>query len=50
MTDLVLGQKLSDAAREYANATIAALPIPSGVHPPTVVADGNILRVELVSH
>lgn len=38
MTDLVPGQKLSDAARDYANATIAALPIPGGVHPPTVVA------------
>ena len=38
MTDLLLGQKLSDSAREYANVTIAALPIPGGVHPPTVVA------------
>ena len=38
MTDLALGQKLSDAAREYANATIAAFRIPGGVHPPTVVA------------
>jgi hypothetical protein len=38
MPDLVLGQKLSDAAREYANATIAALTVPGGVHPPTAVA------------
>jgi hypothetical protein len=38
MADLVLGQKLSDSAREYANATIAALKLPGGVHPPTVVA------------
>lgn len=38
MADLVLGQKLSDSAREYANATIGAFQIPGGVHPPTVVA------------
>jgi hypothetical protein len=38
MADLVLGQKLSDSAREYANVTIAALQFPSGAHPPTVVA------------
>ena len=38
MADLVLGQKMSDSAREYANATISALQLPGGVHPPTVVA------------
>ena len=38
MTDQVLGQKLSDSGREYANATIAALAVPGGVHPPTVIA------------
>lgn len=38
MTDLVLGQKLSDAGREFANATVSALEMPGGVHPPTVVA------------
>jgi len=37
MADLVLGKTLSDSAREYANATIAALKLPGGVHPPTVV-------------
>lgn len=37
MADLVLGQKLSDSAREFANATIAALKLPGGVHPPTVI-------------
>ena len=38
MADLVLGQKLSDSAQEYANVTIGALQIPGGVHPPTLVA------------
>lgn len=38
MVDLELGQALSDCAREYANATILALKLPGGVHPPTVIA------------
>lgn len=38
MPDLVLGQKLSDCAREYSNACISALAVPGGVHPPTVVS------------
>lgn len=38
MTDLALGQRLSDSAREYANATIRALATPGGVHPPTAVS------------
>src|SRR5512140_1942015 len=38
MTDLALGQKLSDSGREYANATIRALAQPGGVHAPTVIA------------
>ena len=38
MTDIVLGQKLSDAGREYANVTIRTFQIPGGVHPPTLVA------------
>jgi hypothetical protein len=38
MVDLELGQRLSDCSRELANATIAALPIPGGVHPATIVA------------
>ena len=38
MVDLELGQKLSDAAREYANAAIGAFKVPGGVHPPTVIA------------
>lgn len=32
------GKRISEAAREFANATLAALRIPGGVHPPTVVA------------
>jgi hypothetical protein len=38
MIDQVLGQKLSDCSREYANATLAALAGPGGVHPPTVIS------------
>ncbi len=37
MTDLALGQKLSDAGRASANTAIAAFQIPGGVHPPTVI-------------
>src|SRR5688572_21979556 len=38
MVDIEFGQKVSDAAREYANAAISALEVSGGVHPPTVIA------------
>jgi hypothetical protein len=38
MVDLELGQRLSDCSREWANATMAALPITGGVHPATIIA------------
>ena len=38
MTDIALGQKLSDCGREFANATLAAMKIGAGVHPPSVIA------------
>ena len=38
MVTLELGQRLSDCARDWANASMTALQIPGGVHPATVVA------------
>src|SRR5438128_2448061 len=38
MVDVEFGKRLSESAREYANAAISALKVPGGVHPPTVIA------------